>query len=125
MPLVMGDQGAETCLALAEGVFQAVKDRHVLIIASSDLSHFHGYKEARALDGIVLQHIQDNDIKGLLEDLAIDKTEACGGGPVAVAMLISQKMGARHSLLLKYANSGDVTGDKSSVVGYASAVYYS
>ena len=77
------------------------------------------------MDGIVLQHIQDNDIKGLLEDLAIDKTEACGGGPVAVAMLISQKMGARHSLLLKYANSGDVTGDKSSVVGYASAVYYS
>jgi AmmeMemoRadiSam system protein B len=39
-------------------------------------------------------------------------------------MLVSQKMGACHSFLLKYANSGDVTGDKSSVVGYASAVYY-
>ena len=124
VPLVMGDQGAETCLVLADAVFQAVKDRHVLIVASSDLSHFHGYEEASALDGIVLKHIQDNDVKGLLKDLAIDKTEACGGGPVSVAMLVSQKMGARHSLLLKYANSGDVTGDKSSVVGYASAVYY-
>ncbi|MBP1710617.1 MAG: putative cytosolic protein [Deltaproteobacteria bacterium] len=124
VPLVMGDQSAETCLALADAVFQAAKDRRVLIVASSDLSHFHGYKEARALDGIVIQHIQDNDVKGLLESLAFDKTEACGGGPIAVAMLTSQKMGARRSLLLKYANSGDVTGDKSSVVGYASAVYY-
>ncbi|MDD4358139.1 MAG: AmmeMemoRadiSam system protein B [Smithellaceae bacterium] len=124
VPLVMGDQGAETCLALADAVFQEAKDQHILIVASSDLSHFHGYKEAKALDGIVTRYIQDNDVKGLLESLAFDKTEACGGGPIAVAMMTSQKLGARHSLLLKYANSGDVTGDKRSVVGYASAVYY-
>lgn len=124
VPLVMGDQSAETCFALADAVFEAAKDRHILIVASSDLSHFHDYREAKVLDGIVTRCIQDNDVEGLLDSLAFDKTEACGGGPIAVAMLVSQKLGARHSLLLKYANSGDVTGDKSSVVGYASAVYY-
>jgi hypothetical protein len=50
--------------------------------------------------------------------------EACGGGPMAVTILVARMMEADKAHLLKYANSGDVTGDKSSVVGYASAVYY-
>ncbi len=120
----MGDQSAATCQELADVIYQVAKDRHVLIVASSDLSHFHDYKKAKELDGIVLRHIQDNDAEGLLDNLAHDKTEACGGGPMAVTMLAAHKLGARHSLLLKYANSGDVTGDKSSVVGYTSAVCY-
>jgi hypothetical protein len=124
VPLVMGDQNALTCRDLADVIGQVAKKRHVLIVASSDLSHFHDYKKASQLDGIVLKHIQDNDVEGLLDSLARDKAEACGGGPMAVAMLVAHKLGARHSLLLKYANSGDVTGDKRSVVGYASAVCY-
>ena len=120
----MGDQSAAICQELAYVIYQVAKDRHVLIVASSDLSHFHDYKKAKELDGIALRHIQDNDVEGLLDSLAHDKTEACGGGPIAVTMLAAHKLGARHSLLLKYANSGDVTGDKSSVVGYASAVCY-
>jgi len=124
VPLVMGDQSAATCHELADVIYQVAKDRHVLIVASSDLSHFHDHKKARQLDGIVLKNIQEGDFEGLLENLAHDKTEACGGGPMAVAMMAAHKLGACHSLLLKYANSGDVTGDKSSVVGYTSAVYY-
>lgn len=124
IPLVMGDQNAATCRELASVIYQVAKDRHVLIVASSDLSHFHDYKKAKELDGIVLRHIQDNDVEGLLDSLSRDEAEACGGGPVAVMMMAAHKLGAHHSLLLKYANSGDVTGDKSSVVGYSSAVYY-
>lgn len=124
IPLVMGDQSAPTCRELADVIDQAAKDRHVLIVASSDLSHFHDYNKARELDEIVLRHIQDNNAERLLDHLAYDETEACGGGPIAVMMLAAKKLGAHHSLLLKYANSGDVTGDKGSVVGYASAVYY-
>ena len=124
IPLVMGDQNVATCRELVDAVCQVAKDCHVLIVASSDLSHFHDYKKAKELDGIVLRHIQDIDAEGLLDSLAHDKTEACGGGPMAVTMLAAHKLGAPQSLLLKYANSGDVTGDKSSVVGYASAVYY-
>lgn len=124
VPLVMGDQNEATCRELADVVSQAARKHRILIVASSDLSHFHPYREASELDGVVLQHIQDNDVEGLLKNLAHDKAEACGGGPMAVAMLAAQKLGAGHSLLLKYANSGDVTGDKHSVVGYMSAVLY-
>jgi hypothetical protein len=124
IPLVMGDQDAATCRELADVVSQVSKNRHVLIVASSDLSHFHDYKKASQLDGIVLKHIQDNNVEGLLDSLAHNETEACGGGPMAVAMLAANKLGAHHSLLLEYANSGDVTGDKRSVVGYTSAIYY-
>ena len=124
IPLVMGDQNAATCRELADAIYQVAKDRHVLIVASSDLSHFHDHNKAKELDGIVLRHIQNSDVEGLLDSLAHDKTEACGGGPMAVTMLAAHKLGAHHSLLLKYADSGDVTGDKSSVVGYTSAVYY-
>jgi AmmeMemoRadiSam system protein B len=124
VPLVMGDQNAATCRNLAEVIVQAGKNRRLLIVASSDLSHFHEDKKARALDGVALKHVQDDDAEGLLADLARNRTEACGGGPMAVAMLATRGLGASHSLLLKYAHSGEVTGDCQSVVGYASAVFY-
>ncbi len=124
VPLVMGDQSAETCRELADVISRVAKDRPILIVASSDLSHFHDYKKASQLDGGIIRYIQDDDVEGLLDNLACNKVEACGGGPMAVMMLAAHKLGAGRSLLLKYANSGDVTGDKNSVVGYASAVYY-
>jgi hypothetical protein len=76
------------------------------------------------LDAVVLKYLQNGDAAGLLQSLEGEISEACGGGPMAVAMLVAQKMGYTKSQLLKYANSGDVTGDKNSVVGYAAAVYY-
>lgn len=124
VPIVMGDQSYATCRELADVIHLASKSRQVLIVGSSDLSHFHDYKKAKQIDGIVLEHIRKYDTEGLLESLAADQAEACGGGPMAVTMLVSEKRGALHSKLLCYANSGDVTGDKQSVVGYASAVYY-
>jgi MEMO1 family protein len=124
IPLVMGDQDAETCRELADAIGRVARERHVLIVASSDLSHFHNYRKAKELDDMVLRHIQDDDVEGLLDNLSHDKVEACGGGPMAVMILAAHKLGARRSLLLNYANSGDITGDKNSVVGYASAVYY-
>ena len=124
VPLLMGDQSAATCRALAEVIVQATQNRHVLIVASSDLSHFHGDKKATELDRVVINYLQQFDANGLLRSLADQKAEACGGGPMGVAMLAAWELGARHSRLLKYANSGDITGDRDSVVGYASAVYY-
>lgn len=124
VPLVMGDQRAATCYELAQAIYLAVQDKKVLIVGSSDLSHFHNYNAASQLDAVVLKHLQSGDAEGLLKSLNSDMCEACGGGPMAVAMLVAKKMGAGKAQLLKYANSGDVTGDKSSVVGYAAAVYY-
>jgi AmmeMemoRadiSam system protein B len=124
VPLVMGDQGASTCQELAQAIYDSIQGMKVLIVASSDLSHFHGYNEAAKLDGVTLRYLKDSDATGLLDSLGSETAEACGGGPMAVAMLVAHKTGANSARVLKYANSGDVTGDKSSVVGYAAAIYW-
>jgi hypothetical protein len=124
VPLVMGDQGENTCRKLAAAIHQAAGGRKILIVASSDLSHFHDYNMAKKLDEIILRHLKESDAAGLIETFAGGTAEACGGGPIVVAILAAHMFGANKAHLLKYANSGDITGDKSSVVGYASAVYY-
>ena len=124
VPLVMGDQSENTCRKLAAAIHQAAGGRKILIVASSDLSHFHDYNTAKKLDEVILRHLKESDAAGLMETLTGGTAEACGGGPMVVAMLAARMFGANKAHLLKYANSGDVTGDKSSVGGYASAAYY-
>jgi AmmeMemoRadiSam system protein B len=123
IPLVMGDQGANTCQELAATIYEAAGGKKILIVGSSDLSHFYNYNMAKKVDAVVLRHLKDGDAVGLLESLGNGTAEACGGGPMVVSMLVSRMMNANKAHLLRYANSGDVTGDKSSVVGYAAAVY--
>ncbi len=124
VPLVMGDQNESTCRDLAEAIHQAVGNKKVLIVASSDLSHFHNYHMAMQMDAIVLDHLQNADAAGLLENMDKGICEACGGGPMVVTMLVAGRLGAAKSRILQYANSGDITGEKSSVVGYGAVVYY-
>ncbi|MDX9815677.1 MAG: AmmeMemoRadiSam system protein B [Smithellaceae bacterium] len=124
VPLVMGDQNENTCRELARIINQVARKKKVLVVGSSDLSHFHDYREAKKLDDVAIRYLEKADAEGLLVSLRNDSTEACGGGPMAVAMLAARGLGAVKSKILKYANSGDVTGDKSSVVGYVSAVFY-
>ena len=121
LPLVMSDQNANTCQKLAETIYEAVQDKKILMVGSSDLSHFYSYNKAKAMDTIVLDYIENGDVSGLLNSLGNGEVEACGGGPMAVVMLVARMMKANKTILLKYANSGDVTGDKNSVVGYAAA----
>jgi AmmeMemoRadiSam system protein B len=123
IPLVMGDQNANTCQELAEAIYKASHGKKILIVGSSDLSHFYNYNMAKKMDAVVLRHLKDGDAIGLLASLEKGIAEACGGGPMVVVMLVARMMNANKAHLLKYANSGDVTGDKSSVVGYAAAVY--
>ena len=123
IPLVMGDQGANTCQELAMAIYEATRDKKILIVGSSDLSHFYNYNIAKKLDAVVLGYLKEGNAVGLLESFENGNAEACGGGPMAVVLLVARMMSANKAYLLKYANSGDVTGDKSSVVGYAAAVY--
>ncbi len=124
VPVIMGEQDYQTCKTLAESIFRAVGDRKVLIVGSSDFSHFHTYEQAVKLDSVALEHIEKMDARGLMKDLENNVCEACGGGPAVVTMMVSEKLGAKSVKILKYANSGDVTGDRRSVVGYASVVFY-
>ena len=114
----------ETCQSLAKAIAEAVQGRNVLLVASSDLSHFHSYSKAVALDKIVLSHIDRFDPEGLNRDLKQGRCEACGGGPIVSIMLAAKVLGADKGKALKYLNSGDVAGDKSRVVGYGAGVFY-
>lgn len=124
VPVIMGDQSRDTCVSLAEAIFRASAGKRVLLIGSSDLSHFHDSARAGKMDNIIISHLAAMDPDGLLECLASGSGEACGGGPMAVTMMASKLFGAARGRVLCYADSGDITGDKKSVVGYVAAVFY-
>jgi AmmeMemoRadiSam system protein B/AmmeMemoRadiSam system protein A len=125
IPIVMEPYWSwETCQSVASAIAETVKGKRVLLVASTDLSHFYTYNIAVELDKIFLNHIERFDVEGLNRDLKSNHTEACGGGPVVTIMLAAKMLGANHGKVLKYANSGDVTGDRSRVVGYAAGVFY-
>ena len=121
VPIVMADQSYENCERLAAAIAGSVRGRDVLLVASSDLSHFHAYDEAVALDRVIIDDVLNYDCESIARDLGTRKTEACGGGPMIAVMLAAKQLGAARAVKLAYANSGDVTGDKSGVVGYLSA----
>lgn len=120
-PIMMGEQDWASDVELGHALAKAIGKQRVLLVASTDLSHFHRYEQAVHLDQIVLDRISAFDPEGLARVLATRKAEACGGGPVAAVMVAARALGANRAVVLKYMNSGDVTGDQSSVVGYGAA----
>jgi MEMO1 family protein len=121
----MGAQETNRCSALAETIFRAVKDRgrRLLVVGSTDLSHYYPYSHAVKLDQAIVSRLDSFDVRGLAGDLDAEFCEACGRGPTLVTMMLSSALGATRAKVLKYANSGDVSGDRRSVVGYVSAVF--
>jgi len=124
VPLVMGDQGKPTALLLGEALARTFPDERTLVVASSDLSHYHEDSVARVLDGVLISHVRSFEPKGLLESIDAGRTAACGGGPLAAAMFFARAVGAASSRVLSYATSGDTSGDRSHVVGYLAAVFH-
>ncbi len=123
VPILMGQQDYGTCQELANSLANILKaDEKTLLLASTDLSHFHSYERAKAIDREFIKHVQNYDPEGLGKSLSLRNCEACGGGPAVATLLAAQKLGAKRSVILNYANSGDVTGDHRRVVGYLSAV---
>lgn len=122
VPILMGDQDFGASSRLAEDLVRVMGDSEgSLLLASTDLSHFHSYERAKALDGRFMKLLQDLDPEGLAGSLASGSCEACGKGPALAVMLAAQKLAVNRAVILKYANSGDVTGDHKEVVGYLSA----
>ncbi|MEW6005428.1 MAG: AmmeMemoRadiSam system protein B [Stygiobacter sp.] len=123
VPIVMGDQRKIFVDSLAEKLSNII-DEETLIVASSDLSHFHSKDEANKLDSIVENKIFSLDADGLVDSLERNLCEACGGGPIAVLMKVALNKNYDKVKILSRTDSGDVTGDFSEVVGYLSAVFY-
>ena len=119
--LLMGWQEEETARALGDALGSALADRDVLLVASTDLSHYQDAATAAALDAVVIDHVSRLDADGLQRALNRRPEHACGGGPTVAVMRAARQLGATDAVVLKYADSGDVSGDKSAVVGYLAA----
>ena len=124
VPIVMGHQTRETAMSLGDALALVVRDRRALLIASSDLSHFHDAPSAAALDAAVIERVDALDDEGLMALLERRPDHACGGGPMVTVLHAARALGATRSRVLRYADSGDVSGDKSSVVGYMAAAVW-
>ncbi|MGA8149835.1 MAG: AmmeMemoRadiSam system protein B [Terriglobales bacterium] len=121
--VVMGDQSYENSRALGAALAKLIQGSDTLIVASSDLSHYHPYDEAVKIDHKTLNALQAWDYFSMSRNFEARIWEACGGAPIVAAMIAAERMGANQALVLKYANSGDTTGDHSRVVGYSADVF--
>jgi AmmeMemoRadiSam system protein B len=123
VPMVMGQQTAATSFALGQALADAIgtSARKVLLVASSDLSHYENAAVAADLDSVVMARIEAMDPGGLMRALEHEPRHACGGGPIVSVLDAASRLGASTARVLRYADSGDVSGDKSSVVGYMAA----
>jgi AmmeMemoRadiSam system protein B len=109
------------CVELAKAIVRTAANRNILLVASSDLSHYHPYDEAVMLDNVVISELEKFNSETFMDKMEERSFEACGGGPIAVVMNAARQLGANKTEILYYCNSGDITGDKSGVVGYLAA----
>ncbi len=125
VPVMLGSQTRSEVDALAERLAQAVGRRtDVVLVASSDLSHYHPAAAANRLDALVARDVERFDAEGLMARLEDSWDHACGGGAIVAVMRASRALGADRATLLRYADSGDAgERDKSRVVGYMAAAF--
>jgi len=122
VPVCMLDQSESAAAEVGEALARVVAGRDILIIASSDFTHYEPHSSVKDKDQKALEKIKELDISGLYSVLDEYGITACGYGPIAAMMTAARRLGARSASLLKHATSGDTSGDYSSVVGYASCM---
>jgi len=122
VPLLMGSQERPEVDALVGALGRALRGRDVMLVASSDLSHYHPAAVANALDAKVVADVARFDPEALMDRLEAHHGHACGGGPMVAVLRAARERGATRATILRYADSGDAgDGDKSRVVGYLAA----
>ncbi|WP_405274347.1 AmmeMemoRadiSam system protein B [Methanobrevibacter sp.] len=125
VPVTMGSQSFTASNDLAKAIVEAANelDKSYCVIASTDLSHFNNQEKANKVDGFVLEDIEEMNEFKLFEEIIQYNITMCGYGPVMTAILVSKMTDKTDCEILAYKTSGDVTGDFSSVVGYASGIF--
>jgi AmmeMemoRadiSam system protein B/AmmeMemoRadiSam system protein A len=125
VPIEMGFPSEKTIFALADVLAEVLEGRDdVLLVASTDLSHYFSRDQAKRLDSYTISFIENMQGRELAAKIQTDEAKACGGGPTAAVMIACEKMGLDNIRILKYDDSGTTSGDLSGVVGYVSAVIY-
>ncbi|MCX8192934.1 MAG: AmmeMemoRadiSam system protein B [Nitrososphaeria archaeon] len=121
LPICMLDQSIEASLELGEVLGEVLKKRKdIMLVASTDFSHYEPHEVAVRKDSIALEKIKNLDLESLYRVIREMDITMCGYGPVATVLKVARELDVKEAELLKYATSGDVTGDRASVVGYGS-----
>lgn len=123
VPVYMGVQDITNITVLSEALAETLKGRNTLVVATTDLSHFHSYEKASRKDKALIAMFERMSAESIYDAYAKEEAEACGMGPVLTLILLAKKMLWSGPHLVRYANSGDVTGERNSVVGYASMIF--
>jgi MEMO1 family protein len=122
LPVMIRAQEPQVARHLGNALARVLRDKKALMVASTDLSHFHDQKTANILDREMLARFESLDPDSIFEAEHAGKGFACGHAAVAAVLWAGRALGANAVKIVKYATSGDVTGDHSSVVGYGAAL---
>ncbi len=123
-PLVVSHVSYETCVLVGNGLAEAVKNygKPVLIVASTDMTHYESRQSASSKDSMALERIKVLDPEGLYNTVVGNRISMCGIMPTTVALVASLALGAKKAELIRYTDSGETSGDTDKVVGYAGLV---
>lgn len=131
VPISMGNKDKELINALVE-ILAKNFDSQTILVVSSDLSHYPSYEDAKKIDSQTISAVLSGETTNLDQTISQSmaagifdlSTCACGEGPIKVGMKLAKRLGIDDIRLIKYANSGDMTGDKERIVGYAAIGFY-
>lgn len=121
LPIALGTAQFEPLAELGKALAEVIlaQGEPVLIVASSDMNHYESDAVTRAKDHRAIERILSLDPRGLFEVVTQQNISMCGFGPAVVMLTAARQLGAKSAELVKYATSGDVSGDRDMVVGYA------
>lgn len=124
VPITVMSASLQDCKKIAEAIADAVKETNydIVIIASSDMSHYEPDDVARRLDSLAINEVLNLNPEGLYSIAHKESISMCGFMPATIMLYAAKALGAKEAKLLKYATSGDVSGDYERVVGYAGVV---
>ena len=123
LPIILIDQSYEMAKELGPAVAKIAKTKKTMIVGSSDFTHYEPNDYAHTQDEALIEPILRLDLDGFYDVLKRKNVSACGYGAMATTMVACKELGATEGRLLRYATSGDIAGEKSSVVGYASICF--
>jgi MEMO1 family protein len=124
LPIMLRDQSAKVAKALGDALAEMAANKEILIVASSDLSHFYHQAQAQVYDQEMLRRVAAFDPDGVISAEEEGRGYACGRGAIAAMLWTVNQLGSNEIRIVCRATSGDVTHDLSSVVGYGAAVIW-
>lgn len=124
IPIVLSHISYQMCEELGATIAGAITTykKNVLIVASSDMTHYESRDEATKKDKLALRYVDELDPRGLYDTVHRQRISMCGVIPVTVALIASKALGAKNVNLIRYTDSGEVSGDIDQVVGYAGVI---